>query len=136
VIEHADELQALGPGRHFGEWYGLDIQRNYGLPMKRFALFNVARWQTRRQDVNSREALPDTELPEGNYAPACCDVVPLLQRGENIDPDQAMEALSISGSRMVPGFMKPEGIVVWHSSARQLYKMTFKEDGGKWKSAP
>ena len=35
-----------------------------------------------------------------------------------------------------PKIPRLKGIVVWHSSARQLYKMTFKEDGGKRKSAP
>ena len=34
----------LGPGRHFGEWWGHGIQRNYGLKEKRFSLFNVQRW--------------------------------------------------------------------------------------------
>src|ERR1700731_4680286 len=63
VLEHADELRALGAGRHYGEWYGLGIQRNYGLQEKRFALFNVARWNAM------------------NPQPACCDVVPILARG-------------------------------------------------------
>jgi hypothetical protein len=37
----------LGPGLHFGEWCGLGINRGYGLPEKRFALFNAARWVER-----------------------------------------------------------------------------------------
>ena len=29
--QHRVELAALGPGRHFGEWWGSGIQRGYGL---------------------------------------------------------------------------------------------------------
>jgi hypothetical protein len=42
VRENVDELLKLGPGRHFGEWWGKGIQRNYGLKEKRFSLFNVS----------------------------------------------------------------------------------------------
>lgn len=115
VLEHADELRALGPGRHFGEWYGQGIQRNYGLQEKRFALFNVGRWDALNK-------------------PACCDVVPILARGENVNPDVAMADLLYKGSVLVDGFKNPEGVVVFHSASRQLYKLTFKDDSGKWKT--
>jgi hypothetical protein len=59
--EHRDDLLTLGPGRHFGEWWGAGIQRRYGLTEKRFSLFNVTRW--------------------GEARPACCHVVPTLYRG-------------------------------------------------------
>lgn len=113
--DHVDELRTLGPGRHFGEWYGAGIQRNYGLTEKRFALFNVVRWND-----------------ENPNRPACCDVVPVLARGEEVDLDTVMALLSTAGSRMVPGFMNPEGIVVYHTAARQMYKQTFEQDKGKW----
>jgi hypothetical protein len=60
VEANRDELLTLGPGRHFGEWWGSGIQRGYGLPKgeKRFSLFNVSRW--------------------GESRPACCHVVPVL----------------------------------------------------------
>lgn len=45
VQEHRDQLITLGPGRHYGEWWGSGIQRRYGLAEKRFSLFNVQRWQ-------------------------------------------------------------------------------------------
>jgi hypothetical protein len=32
VDAHRDELLTLGPGRHFGEWWGAGIQRRYGWP--------------------------------------------------------------------------------------------------------
>ncbi|HLE80817.1 MAG TPA: RNA ligase family protein, partial [Dehalococcoidia bacterium] len=43
VKEHEEELRSLGPGRHYGEWWGSGIQRGYGLKEKRFSLFNVSR---------------------------------------------------------------------------------------------
>lgn len=32
--ENRDELMLLGPGHHFGEWWGSGIQRGYGLPKR------------------------------------------------------------------------------------------------------
>src|ERR1044072_4291110 len=46
VQEHELELEALGPGVHFGEWWGSGIQRGYGLDHKRFSLFNTGRWHS------------------------------------------------------------------------------------------
>src|SRR6266853_6537645 len=42
--QHTSELRTLGPGRHYGEWWGCGIQRGYGLPKgeKRFSLFNTS----------------------------------------------------------------------------------------------
>jgi len=116
AVRNAEALRALGPGRHYGEWYGLGIQRGYDLPEKRFALFNVARWNS-----------------ENPNRPACCEVVPILARGENVDDDFVMYSLDQHGSKLVPGYKQPEGIVVFHSASRQLYKRTFAQDGGKWK---
>lgn len=45
VERNRDALRdLLGPGYHFGEWWGQGIQRGYGLSERRFSLFNVARW--------------------------------------------------------------------------------------------
>ena len=116
VLDNVDDLARLGPGRHFGEWYGLGIQRGYDLPSKRFALFNVARWNS-----------------ENPNKPACCDVVPVLERSEHADDDMVMQRLADGGSVMVPGYRAPEGIIVFHTASRQMYKRTFAQDGGKWK---
>ena len=43
--------------------------------------------------------------------------------------DQIMEDLRVNGSRAVPGWMQPEGIVIFHCQSRQLYKYTFDGDG-------
>lgn len=117
VWQNSSELHALGVGRHYGEWYGKGIQRGYGLDEKRFALFNTARWG---------EHNPNT--------PACCEVVPVISCGsEQYSPDQCMRDLAQYGSFAVEGFRDPEGIVVYHTASRTLYKQTFGTDGGKWR---
>lgn len=108
VQTHIEELRTLGPGRHFGEWWGIGIQRGYGLFERRFSLFNVS-----RGDV-----------------PACCSLVPVLYQGsfrtETIDEELAK--LHLYGSRAAPGFMKPEGVVVYHPQARTSFKKTIERD--------
>jgi hypothetical protein len=123
VAEHKCELARLGPGYHYGEWFGSGIQRGYGLDEKRFALFNVDRWRPERWS--------DPEAHAADF-PACCDVVPVLARCSMSDAGEAalaeMDALHIYGSRMVPGFMRPEGIVIYHQAARVSFKMTLEGD--------
>lgn len=120
VAAHVDELRGLGPGRHFGEWWGSGIQRRYGLAEKRFSLFNVGRWG----DDRNREACPIDR-------PACCHVVPVLYRGmfSTATIDSVLQRLSDEGSVAAPGFMNPEGVIVYH--ARQLFKKTIGDDGHK-----
>jgi hypothetical protein len=110
VHAHTPDLLALGPGSHFGEWWGAGIRRGYGLREKRFSLFNVDRWNVNR--------------------PACCEVVPVLYRGD-FDTAQvqlALENLRIGGSRAAPGFMNPEGVVVFHLAGRVGFKKTIHKD--------
>lgn len=113
--EHRDELMTLGPGRHFGEWWGLGIQRNYGLKEKRWSLFNVRRW---------------AEKP----LPSCCSVVPVLATGDFRTDlvERTMEYLKAIGSAAAPGFMNPEGVVIFHTQSGAIFKKTFeKDDAGK-----
>ena len=112
VAEHRDELLKLGPGSHFGEWWGKGIQRGYGVPDKRFSLFNVSRWS----DAATR--------------PACCGVVPEIWRGpmDDLDAIALVAELAATGSRAAPGFMKPEGIVVFHVPSSSLFKKTVEKD--------
>jgi len=107
-----DELMKLGPGYHYGEWWGLGIQRNYGLKEKRFSLFNTARWS------------------DASVRPACCSVVPVLFAGlfDTSHTDGALEHLATYGSQAAPGFMKPEGVVIWHEAARTYFKKTIEKD--------
>lgn len=110
VAENETALRELGPGRHFGEWWGKGIQIGYGLQEKRFSLFNVTRWEAAR--------------------PACCGVVPVLYRGpfSTEKVDEIMAELAIKGSVAAPGFMKPEGVVVFHTQGNFMLKKTFKGD--------
>lgn len=114
VQVNEDELRKLGPGHHFGEWWGSGIQRGYGLEKgeKRFSLFNVTRWS----DAAER--------------PACCGLVPQLYIGpfNSEVVDRMVEHLRTHGSHAAPGFMKPEGIIVWHDAARQMFKVTLEKD--------
>lgn len=110
AYDHKDQLLDLGPGRHFGEWWGQGIQRKYGLEERRFSLFNTSRW--------------------GDDRPDCCDVVPTLYRGifNQQAIDDAIADLRVNGSRAAPGFMDPEGIVVFHAAAGMGFKKTIKND--------
>lgn len=116
VEDNKEDLLNLGPGRHFGEWYGKGIQRNYGLDHRRFALFNVHRWNI-------------------ETIPKCCSIVPVIKQGyifDHINFDGLMDQLVITGSIAVPGFMDPEGIIIYHTASRHIYKKTFdKDDTGK-----
>jgi hypothetical protein len=129
VEDHADELVKLGPGRHFGEWYGLGIQRGYGLDHKRFALFNTGRWFPKSWGSGE----PVDYITPGSkaaVAPDCCDVVPVLRIGTYSDSvvELAVWELQEFGSRAVPGFMMPEGVVVYHTASRQTYKRLIEGD--------
>jgi hypothetical protein len=121
VKANAEELVKLGPGRHFGEWYGAGIQRTYGLTEKRFALFNVQRWSKLFEDQ-----------PKNEWAnrPDCCETVPVFWHGIfcTRDVDIAIEALRTNGSWAVPGFMKPEGIIVYHTAAGHPFKVLLEND--------
>lgn len=127
---HRGELMKLGPGRHFGEWWGCGIQRGYGLKERRFSLFNVQRWclagEAPQQIVTSdpRVVRFQEELPP------CCGLVPVLYRGQfctRAIADQ-LEWLRTNGSAAAPGFMKPEGVVVFHVAGNVGFKKTLEKD--------
>jgi hypothetical protein len=115
AYENKDELMKLGPGRHFGEWWGSGCQRGYGLERgeKRFSLFNTPRW-TR----------PEVVLP------SCVSLVPVLYIGDfsMTKIDEVMAELKSGGSKASPGFMNPEGVVIFHAATRTLFKKTFEKD--------
>lgn len=123
VYQHAHELAALGPGAHFGEWWGQGIQRKYGLTEKRWSLFNVGRW------TDSHRAAMQQLTEKQQYAPECCHVVPILTTGIGMEPvERALDVLRRAGSLASPGFMKPEGIVAFHTHSRTLFKVTLERD--------
>lgn len=117
-LNREELIHGLGEGSHFGEWWGSGIQRGYGLTEgeKRFSLFNTHRWS------------------DPAVRPSCCDVVPELYKGV-FDSDvinMQLERLRARGSFTAPGFMQPEGIVIYHTAAKTLFKKTLDKDD-EWK---
>jgi hypothetical protein len=114
VVDNHDELLKLGKGRHYGEWCGSGIQRRYGLDHKQFLTFNTSR--------------PIESLP------ACVGQVPILYHGAfNTDTiHKIFEDLWDTGSHLCPNWFKPEGIIVYQFTSRQLFKMTYEHTEGKW----
>jgi hypothetical protein len=112
ALENKDELMKLGPGHHFGEWWGAGVQRGYGLTEKRFSLFNTHRWS------------------DHAVRPACCSVVPVVYAGPftTFYVTEALLSLENLGSVAAPGFMQPEGVVIFHTASGVLFKKTIKGD--------
>ena len=114
VSEREDEIrQQLGVGLHFGEWYGSGIQRGYGLVdgEKRFALFNVKRWE-------------NEPLPHG------METTPLLYEGTFYD-EAAQDSLDLIRNRSRAGsgdFDRAEGIVVFFTQPQYSFKVTLEND--------
>jgi hypothetical protein len=126
-------LLQLGPGRHFGEWWGSGIQRGYGLRSRRFSLFNTLRWAPSDAPVVEAEMGGDGVAKVQERVPEGLFVVPELRRVnfcEMPDPHFYLDDLRVYGSEAAPGFMPAEGIVVLHTAAGVAFKMTF-DDGPK-----
>ena len=133
VVENKDDLVNLGPGRHFGEWWGRGINSGYGLKTKRFSLFNTGIWRP-----------VDEKGPDGNgvfhsetgTVIRCCHVVPVLYRGafSLSEIDGTLSLLQTVGSIAAPDFKKPEGVIVYHVAGNLYFKKTLEGDGEKWKN--
>lgn len=123
--------EALGQGLHFGEWWGSGIQRGYGLASgeRRFSLFNTERWPYEFTPKPLQRIGDDHET----LTPYGVDIysVPVLYRGpfDSDAIDRALDFLRERGSAAAPGFMKPEGVVVYMHAARTMFKVTLENDG-------
>jgi len=121
--EHKEELMKMGAGFHYGEWWGSGIQRGYGLLKgeKRFSLFNTGRWVKDHTQVL---------VEKQEYCPECCYVVPIIYRGmfDDCGIKASLEELKDKGSFASPGFMNPEGIVIYHIQGRLYFKKTILKD--------
>lgn len=102
VEANKEEVLKLGPGYHFGEWWGFGIQRGYGMTEKKFSLFNTRRWG------------------EHNPPPAGIGVVPMI-RASSIE--EAKEILVSNGSFAAPGFMNVEGLVMYEPDTDTCFKI-------------
>lgn len=125
VAANAYAIRTLGPGYHYGEWWGAGIQRRYGLTEKRWSLFNVTRW--------CAFGAEPAEITPGKFQevlPACVGLVPAIYRGPfNTGAiNAALDHLRVHGSFAAPGFPNPEGIVVHHLAAGVNFKVTLAND--------
>jgi hypothetical protein len=123
AVENSTDLLRLGPGRHYGEWWGNGIQRGYDLNERRFSLFNVSRWIDCHN--NAGDPVYGTDM-----APICCYVVPVMWMSDfNTNKiNGCMDLLKDKGSFAAPGYMKPEGIIIFHTQNGVLFKKTFEGD--------
>jgi hypothetical protein len=116
-----DLISLLGPGLHFGEWWGRGIQRRYGMYGRAFSLFNTDRHA-------------DVKAVVGDVA---VEPVPVLYRGpfDTARVAAVLAGLREFGSVAAPGFADPEGVCVFHHATRQVYKATLdNNDAGKWEA--
>lgn len=108
VQDNAEQLIIdLGIGYHFGEWWGQNINRNYGLDHKRFSLFNP----TKRSSI--------------------CFNVPHLAESNAIELNKRIEEtkswLILDGSKAAPGFKNPEGLIIYAEKAKSYWKVIFND---------
>jgi hypothetical protein len=155
VEKHADLLREhLGQGLHFGEWWGVSIGRGYDLSERRFSLFNTKRWESDPLGKAALEALraagvavystpvlyegPWTGIlgykgPDGEWLTqpqdwAEFDVPGMPNPRPRFAPNFIIEHLKRVGSQAAPGYMKPEGIVVYHRAGDVMFKVTIEKD--------
>lgn len=116
VEENADKFaEILGPGRHFGEWWGRGIQRGYNRPDRYFSLFNTHRWgDVDLTGVPNLTVVPVLDIYDGTHL--------------TIAVQACLRELQDLGSEAAPGFMDPEGVVVYHTASGQMFKATVTGD--------
>lgn len=110
-------IDLLGEGRRDGEWAGKGINSGEGLDSKVFVLFDYYHYK-------------DKPLPPQTV------IVPVLYEGP-IDlskVQECMDDLKTNGSKLSPGFMRPEGVVVRIKGER--YKVVFEEEETQWTGKP
>jgi hypothetical protein len=98
VEDNEKEILKLGEGRWYGEWWGAGIQRRYDQYSKKFSLF----YYPGDLPTNTVERVP---------------VIPVSTI------EECRDYLLTNGSLAAPGFMNPEGAVVYSSLARTRYKI-------------
>jgi len=130
--EHHIELMELGPGLHFGEWWGGGCQRGYDLQKgeKRFSMFNVIRWCLHNEEPQQIPCGDPRVVKIQSVLPECVGLVPVLWRGnfEYLPLNQILGDLQLFGSQAAPDYMNPEGVVIFHLAGCVGFKKTFVKD--------
>jgi hypothetical protein len=108
-----DLYDLLGPGRHFGEWWGQGIQRRYGMDRKVFSLFNTHKWGK-------------VAAERGDWFDLARNInmtmVPTLYQGKFSDGaiETSLSILRHNGSMAAAEWglhsQKAEGVIIRHSS--------------------
>ena len=102
----------------YGEWFGKGIQRGYNLEAKFFMPFSEY-FATKMIDAG----IPHIEMP-----------VTLYSGKFSIEAlDGCMNKLKDEGSQVIPGYNRPEGVVIYFPTYNFRLKETF--EGPKWKGA-
>jgi len=131
VQNRAESLFDLGAGLHYGEFWGPGINRGYGVSERRFSLFQGWRWHPRgspgREIADANPKNPPKFTAE---APVVCDVVPVLYQGafNELYVARCLAFLHECGSFAHPGYLNPEGIVVYHRPSNTSFKVLLEND--------
>lgn len=133
VYTNIEQLfKLLGPGRHYGEWWGQGVARKYDMDHKLFSVFNSDRWFKNHGNEDKSQSGKNVQVGD-----AVINSVPVLYHGPFGERaiQECLYDLQTLGSVASPGFMKPEGVVVFHAMAKQVFKVTLdNEDKGKWEA--
>jgi hypothetical protein len=111
----AELIEKLGEGIWHGEWAGPGINSGEGLTEKTFCLFSV-------------------KGLEGKALPTRCKLVPLLYEGplDTSKIEAAKADLKANGSKLVAGYMHPEGVVVHFLGTNFRIKDVFAAEETAW----
>lgn len=129
----------LGPGRHFGEWWGRSIGRKYNMEHNVFSVFNVGRFY---------KAEPGDPLNSMSTRAATSSIfdqvsaVPHIYTGEynSAEMQAAINDLRLTGSKAsaVYGidYKDPEGVCFYFREFDKVAKLVFANPGKhKWEVA-
>jgi len=106
VNKNAEQLVLdLGVGYHFGEWWGIGINRGYGLDHRRFSLFNPAKHSEVCYHVPPVRTLTHHEYETLNWY------------------EETKKEFIEFGSIAAEGYMKPEGFVIYAERAKTYWKV-------------
>lgn len=138
--ENRDALfYSLGPGRHYGEWWGQKIGRTYGLDRRIFSVFNVKKFY-QGSDLDTLDS-PSTRAHEVGLDEVLT-AVPVLYEGPFSEDEIRVAAtkLRLAGSlatRLASG--KPEvpaeGVCIFFPDTGVVMKHVFDfDDRPKWQA--